>query len=132
MTGFTNEDKYFRIVCDWRDAAMADGWTMEQTYNTEEWDSACKLKKDGYDASVLTRIKKPAGKWKYETSVYLWGPDELVIRPPFPYNWSLIVKGLNTCNNCGATNLRTFRYSFAGRACEYCLPAMKRKYEQPG
>ena len=133
--GFTNDDAKFQAVADWFDAAIADGWLAEQTYKHEPLERAARLRRDGFTAQILRRSeangRKP-GKWKYEAMVSLWGPDRLAINPPFPYDMTAIIAGLRTCNACGATDVETQRYSFAGRCCAECRPEMARKHEYPG
>lgn len=128
--GFTNEDSHYRMVCDWRDAAIADGWTCEPAYpKSEDWTESCKLDKDGFSAMVITRTKTAGIKWKYEAMVSIWGKDKLQIIAKFPYNWEDVVDGLTTCNNCGAKNVHTERYSFAGRCCKDCISEMREIHE---
>lgn len=56
----------------------------------------------------------------------------LAIKTPKVYNFEEIVLGLKTCGICNTKNVQTFRYSFAGRCCENCLPAAKEKFEKHG
>jgi len=128
--GFTNDQEELNAAVAWREAAIKDGWIIEPTYKLEPMESHASLKKEGFHATVMARIKT-SGRWKYEAQVSVWGPDRLAIRPPRIYSWEAIVAGLNTCNVCGNTG-EMFSYSFAGRCCENCLPDMKKKHEYPG
>lgn len=44
------------------------------------------------------------------------------------WNWSLAEWN----EQCGAENVETYQYGFAGRACSKCLPPAKRRDEFPG
>ena len=70
-------------------------------------------------------IKNPQG------SVHVWGADGMAIKVGRVYSWEEIQAGLTMCNECGAHG-PTFRFSFAGRCCATCLPAMRKKHEYPG
>jgi hypothetical protein len=130
--GFTNDKNRIAEVRAWRDAAIADGWASAPTYGERESiDRACKMMRDGFVATCITREK--AGSWAYEASLSVWGPDGKSIRLRGPnYNFDEILAGLRSCNNCGATDVETHCYSFAGRCCAACLPAMREKSERPG
>lgn len=111
----------------WIDAAMSDGWIAEPMYRHEPINHAARLTRQGFVASVMAR-PHPA-----QPGVILWCPDGLQIKtPPGAYSWEAIVAGTRACNECGATDVDTFRYSFAGRCCAACLPAMRKKHEKPG
>lgn len=114
----------------YRDAAIADGWTCEPTYKNEPMDQAARLHKDGFVIQILARPKTE--KLRGSANVNIWGSDGLNIIPPDEYDWSAIVASLRYCGACGATDVDTTRYSFAGRCCLNCLPEMKRQYEKPG
>src|SRR3990167_2938315 len=131
--GFTNDiEEYEHVIC-WRDAAVADGWEIHPTYGGHESkDRACTLTRDGFKALVLTLDQLGAKNWKYEAEVNLWGPDGLMIPAGIEYDWERIQAGLRRCPKCGAQDVETHRFSFAGRACEVCLPELKREHEKPG
>ena len=131
MSTKAQRDKLERI-CRFRDAAVNDNWSIEQTYNTESQDRAAKLRRDGFTMNIVTRDGRRDNVNWVESAIHIWGPDDLVINPPINYDWGAIQKGLRTCNNCGKTNVETVRYSFAGRCCRACRPEMKRIHEQPG
>ena len=123
----------YDLAIQFRNAAVADGWEAKPTYENESIDRATSLTRDGFKMQIITRYD-PKGKvgFKYVTSVNLWGPDRLAIKPTKEYSWKAIIAGLRTCNHCEASDVETFRYSFAGRACEECLPALKAEHERPG
>lgn len=131
--GFKIED--YHAAVKWRDAAKADGWTSEPTYKTESEERACRLRKDGFVAHILTRTPEPK-PWntnpKHEGGVYLWGPDGLCIETPREYDFGAILAGLNKCGECKKDGVPTQRVGFAGRCCESCLPAARKKHEYPG
>lgn len=116
----------------WRDAAVADGWSIEPTYKNEDVNRAASLKRDGFKASVFTRIYVRESGTFYECSVHVWGPDGLACTIPTTYDWPAIVASLRVCNECGASNVDTKRFSFAGRACADCLPAARAEHEKQG
>ena len=144
--GFTNDDKVYREVVAFRDAAIADGWVHRPTYESEPEERACRLSRGGFTMQILTRsrdneVLDPSrgyhhsihGKWKYEAQVNIWGPDGLCISPGSPvYDMERIKAGLRRCDACGAKDVETQRYSFAGRCCAKCRPEMAAKYEKPG
>lgn len=143
--GLTNDDKEYREVVDFRDAAIADNWAHHATYGNEAEDRASRLSKDGFTMKVLTRSRDNEvldpksgyhhsihGKWKYEAQVSIWGPDRLAINVTPPYNWEQIKAGLRRCHACQAEDVDTQRYSFAGRCCANCRPEMAKQHEKPG
>lgn len=113
----------------WRDAAIADGWDATPTYETESIDRATRLRRDGWEAQVLTRDDSPQS---ISATVHLWGPDGLAVRTGIAYDFDKLKAGLRTCMACKATDVDTQRYSFAGRCCAACRPEMARRTEQPG
>lgn len=129
--GFTNDNQEYQRVIHWRDAAVADGWEIRPTYDGHEsQERASRLTRNGFTVSILTRVD--VGKWKYEAKVNVWGPDGLMIPAGGEYDWPRLQAGLRTCPKCGASNVDTHRFSFAGRACSTCLPDLKREHERPG
>ncbi len=126
-----------RNVQKFRDDAVKDGWSIKPTYdNLESVDSASKLSKDGFIMSILTRtedlVKYPNIKDLYDAEIYIWGPDELRIEVPDHYDMELIKKNMRKCSNCGKFVDETVCYSFAGRCCNDCLPALRKEFEKPG
>lgn len=110
----------------WREAAIADGWQHEPLYAPHETEEqACRMARDGFKAHVIVR-------GNHGDSVAVWGPDGMQVRVPREYTWEAVVAGLRTCQPCGATDVDTVRYSFAGRCCAACRPAMARQHEYPG
>lgn len=128
--GHTNDVKYFEAANEFIRAAVADGWEHSQTYPSEAITRACRLTRDGFVISVITR--KDVGKWKYEVQLNAWAPDKLCIELPEVYSPDTFLKAEITCGVCKKEVEKTFRYSFAGRACQGCLTEAQRKHEQPG
>lgn len=118
----------------WRDAAVADGWSIEPTYQTEPVERAARLSRDGFSAQIITRTPEEGHRWRttYEGSVHIWGPDSLAVKAPHPYSWERLTAGLRTCHDCGATDVETQRVGFAGRTCAACLPDARKRIETPG
>ena len=121
----------------YRLAAVADGWESEPLYQNEPEEHAAKLRSAaGFVMHVIAR--SPDDRPEHVTrrapegGVHVWGPDGLAVRVGRTYSREEIDAGLTTCNNCGARAVRTFRYSFAGRACAACLPEMRRLHERRG
>lgn len=113
----------------WCAAAVADGWTIEPTYpGHEPVETAWRLSRAGFSVQGLSRPE--ADRMTPCASVHIWGPDALQIKPPPVYDWDAIVRGSRTCTACGAQDVDTQRYSFAGRCCAACRPEMARQHEQ--
>ncbi|MCF8534075.1 MAG: hypothetical protein K9G48_13790 [Reyranella sp.] len=130
--GLTNDVTRLEAARAYVAAAVADGWGIEPSYSSEPIESAAKLRREGFQMSVLMRVQDPARSTRYQVSISVWGPDGLVIRPPDAYDWVKIKGGLRRCNNCNAEDVDTERYSFAGRCCAACLPKMRADHEKPG
>jgi hypothetical protein len=128
----------------WRDAAVADGWSIRPTYDGhEDVSRAATLEKDGWTALIVTRVydeeyMKTAAPWlksmagKTDVSIAVWGPDTLAISVPMPYSFDSCIKMLRRCNDCKKEDVSTQRVSFAGRVCSTCLPAARKRDEYPG
>lgn len=119
----------------WRDAAVADGWSIEPTYgDSESVDRAARLSRVGWMAQVITRTPIEGNRHAnyYCGTIHVWGPDGLAVSPGHTYDWAHLVAGLRTCSACKATDVDTERYGFAGRCCAACLPTMRARTEQPG
>ncbi len=136
MTPPRNNIEHLQQIQKFRDDAVKDGWSIKPMYDHESVESASSLSKDGFCMQILTRTddlnKYPNVKTLYEISISIWGPDSLQIEPPQEYDMQKIVEGMRFCKHCGKTDVDTFRYSFAGRCCKDCLPALREKHEQPG
>jgi len=130
--GFTNDDDHIEAVRKWVADAVADGWTIRPTYESEPVESAAKMHKDGFTAMALMRVHEAGKKWKYEAQLSVWGPDGLAIRPSPYYDFTALKAGLRNCPVCRATDVETERYAFAGRCCAVCLPKMREMHEEPG
>ena len=132
MFGYTNDENEYKRVIKYREDAIRDGWESEEQDILFQH-SYTIMKKVGFVMHIISRVMdNPNAKWKYEAEITIWGTDQLQILPPQEYNFEDIVYSINTCPICGATEVNTFRYSFAGRCCEKCLPDMKNKHEFPG
>lgn len=132
--GFTNDENVMKGVRQYVSDAVADGWTIEPTYKTESADRAAHLRRDGFVMSVIARDDRDqkGRRYMFSASVSIWGPDGMAIRPPRFYNFDEIKARVRACDHCGAKDVETVRYSFAGRCCAKCLPEMRAKYEKPG
>lgn len=128
--GFTNDDKEYQRVIDYRAAVMKDGWATAPRYEHELISSYSEHKRDGFTLIICSR--SPAGKWKYQAQVNIWGPDGLAIAPPETYDGEKIKAGLRTCNYCHEANVDTQRVGFAGRCCKKCLSSQRKISEFPG
>jgi hypothetical protein len=120
----------------YREAAVADGWSIRPTYDSEPVTSAASLDKEGFHMSILARIndlkRYPNVKNLYDIDISIWGPDSLAVEPPKQYYMEAIRKGLRFCGCCGKTDVDTVRYSFAGRCCKECQPNLRAIHEKPG
>lgn len=115
----------------WREAAIADGWQAEPTYGDHEpLEQAWKLRRDGFTIQGLSR--PGSDKMLPSADVHIWGPDGLAIEPPAEYDFAAIVRGSQTCSECGAHPVTTERVAFANRVCAECAPDARRRYETPG
>ena len=115
----------------WEEDAVKDGWIAEPMYEKgESMETALSLRKDGFHVQMIRRPPKDRTKGNIDGSI--WGPDGLQIPWQMEYNWDNLVAATRVCGNCGAQDVPTFRYSFAGRCCKDCLPKMRAKYEKPG
>lgn len=116
-------------------AAIADGWTL-----VEESRGCLRLEKPDPIFSHPGTIG-PKGPWilmcwkipSWQSQrLSIWAPDGLQITVPDVYDWAAIQERVRYCEECKRSDVDTFRYSFAGRACEECLPALKAEHERPG
>lgn len=144
--GFTNDPNEYEAVTRYREAAKADGWSSEPTYNSESEERASTHSKAGFTMHVIARsrdnfVENPkAGifarnqgtTWSYEAKVNIWGPDGLFINPGKEYGWEKIKAYLRHCPECNAEDVDTERAGFANRVCEKCAPALRSRIERPG
>lgn len=115
----------------WREAALADGWTIEPTYQQHEpMETAFKMHRDGFLVQGLAR--PPSATMLGTGEIHCWGPDGLAIHAGEIYDFAALQADLRICHNCAKADVDTMRYSFAGRCCAECLPEMRRVHEQPG
>lgn len=139
--GYFGEDpRYNEHVAAYRDAMVADGWSIEPTYRHEPVESAARLVREGFVCQILTRDKgasetrepRDRGLKRYEASLSMWGPDRLALRPPYPYSFAACEARTRTCHDCGKSDVPTERVGFAGRVCADSLPAARKRVETPG
>lgn len=109
----------------WRDAAIADGWACEPTYQTQPLESACTLSREGFAASISIG--------KREGSVWVWGPDMLQIPDHgVEYDFERLKRNLKLCDQCGQYAERCTRVGFANRVCDDCKSGAQKRIEFPG
>jgi hypothetical protein len=132
--GFSNDVADLEAVRQWVATAVADGWQIEPTYQTEPVESAATLDKGGFRAMALMRDRgeNHDRRYRYEAKVSAWGPDGLAISVPATYDFALIEKAVRRCGECGREDVDTQRVGFAGRTCADCLPAARKKHEYSG
>ena len=123
-------------AAQYREDALADGWASEPLSKWESEESWSSLRRDGFVLQIVARAPHPKTEHLMEQKnpeggVWAWGPDGMAISIGSRYSWDELHAGLTTCNECRAHG-PTFRYSFAGRCCAGCLPAMRKKHEYPG
>ena len=106
----------------WRDAAVANNWTVKPTY---EPDKAVTLTRDGFVA-IATMFGNNGD------SLTVWGPDNLQIVVPVEYSWDCIQENLKRCLECKRISDAVDRAGFAGRYCNECLPEQRRVREFAG
>jgi len=128
--GFTNDHEKVVAARAFMDAAASDGWSIKPTYS-EPVECAASLERDGFSMLIIAR-ENGGEKFKYQAQVNIWGPDRLAIAAPKEYSWAKILGALSHCNVCDKDGVEIHRYSFAGRCCADCLPAMRAKHERPG
>jgi hypothetical protein len=127
MTKITISD-----VHTWREAAANDGWEIDKTYGNEKLESAWSATRGGWIVLALARPKGEQLNFDV-ASINIWGLDGLSCRAPIPYpGFDELQPLLRKCNCCGADDVETQRYSFAGRCCADCRPEMARQTERPG
>ena len=132
--GWTEEIR--QRAAQYRSDALADGWTSEPLSKWESEELWSRLHRDGFTLQIVARLPRPQSEHsiaikKPNGMVHAWGPDGMGIKIGRHYSWDELRAGLTTCNECG-TRGKTYRFSFAGRCCATCLPAMKKKHEYPG
>lgn len=141
--GYTNDPTELANVVSFREAAIADGWTLEKVYDHEPADSYGKLSRNGFLMHVNARDAERQHEWgahkkgerykyRYQAEITIWGPDGLVVKAPSPYSWEEISSGTTICSKCKSRNVPTQRVGFAGRVCAACLPEARASIETPG
>ncbi len=120
--GFTSDKTRLKAARQYRLDALADGWIEEKPEHSKDpLNQYSHLSRDtGWKMHVMARINPEGSTSKYQCSVDVWGPDGLVVRTPNVYSREELKRGVKHCNVCGADNVKTQRYSFAGRGCKSC------------
>lgn len=116
----TEREKFIALCREWRDAAIADGWSVEPTYQHESVDRAFKLRRDGYVVQGIAR--EGDERTLPSAELHIWCPRGIAIPPPAAYDFEAIKKSEQTCGYCGDYPVQTQRVAFANRACEKCGP----------
>lgn len=145
----------------WRDSALNDGWTMRQTYVHEDVNRASTLQRlivphGLFKVHIITRPNVLSGEDKDWSlgggEISAWGPDDLSIKVPLEYpGLKYFADALVTCPHCHRGPNREYfqerdavpfadeynpvatrRYSFAGRTCDACAPALQKVHEREG
>jgi hypothetical protein len=128
--GLTNDEQEINEVSAFREAAIADGWEAQPGSAAELIEDYAHLSKEGFKMHTMSR-RLVNSKFKFQASVHIWGPDGWAIGLLGPiYNWDEIKAGVRRCNECGAEDVETERYSFAGRCCAGCRPKMAAQHER--
>lgn len=138
--GFTNYEAQYRRVKAWKEAAVADGWSIEPTYPPqgqnagESVERAARLHRDGWTVQILTRDNQddPGRKWKYEAQVSVWDADGRGVTPGDTYDPNHLKESSMRCDGCGKLVEKVHPVAFANKACSECLPNMRREMEKPG
>jgi hypothetical protein len=134
---FKPSEEMKRFVVAWRAAAIADGWEHTATYGLEPIERACRLKREGFLVSILTREpwegnkSIPATK-STEYSINAWGPDGLSLKITALYSFEDLKRNLLLCGECGKYSVSTSRVAFVNRVCPKCIVAARKKYETKG
>ncbi len=120
--GLTNDKKRLAAAKQFRLDALADGWVEETPLHSKEpLEQYSHLSRStGWKMHIMARVNKDGGKFKYQVSVDIWGPDMLCIKVPMQYDRAVIKAGMKRCSLCSAEGVETTRFSFAGRCCINC------------
>lgn len=106
-----------RVLAEqWRDAALADDWRMEQTYVHEDVNRACTLKlflypPAAFKVHIITRPNVLEGNdWTLGGGeVHAWGSDDLSMVVPIVYpGKQYFIDALSTCPHCHKGPNRSF------------------------
>ena len=128
--GLTDDAEHIEAVRTFIAAAVTDGWLIAPTYGSESVERAATLEREGFKMQALMRDDGDKPGYRYQAQIHMWGPDGLSIHPASTYDWPEIQASCRTCNLCGKKDTETFRYSFAGRCCEACVPKARAEYER--
>ena len=132
-----NDEQAVQVVHRFREAAIADGWSAQPTYEGHETvERAARLYREGFQLQLLSRA--PTGKPFenfYHASISAWGPDGLAIETPgngeYP-GFAFFIAGTKRCAKCERGDVETVRVGFAGRYCRECAPEARKRFETPG
>ncbi|MEF8793998.1 hypothetical protein [Thiohalorhabdus sp.] len=101
-------------IIQWRDAAIADGWLVVPKVPGQDWEQACVLHREDFQALCVTRNEGT-------DTLTIWAPDGMQVPTPNPYDWEKVKDGVSTCLFCGATGIAPHLVGEGGRACKECL-----------
>lgn len=104
----------------WLDAALADGWTSEDTGDKTYW----RIERAKFKVAITMRPK-------VSPSVNAWAPDGLSLQLPDVYDWKQLKANTVVCQHCGAVG-RVTRLAFCNRACPSCREKLAPTLEAPG
>lgn len=114
-------------IARWVQDAIADGWTHGPIYEHEPEETAMRLERDGFRASVFMRPILSGH------SLYAWAPDDCAVDAPERYDMQQLRRNVHKCGKCGQyVDDATVRVGFANRACRRCAPALRKEIETPG
>jgi hypothetical protein len=112
-----------------------DGWEIKHQY--EENDPFFTATKEGFKIMIDCRLHPnatitPTFSKGILARIHAWGPDEIAIEPPFPYEWLKFKEAVFICEFCGKKVDKTYRVGFANRSCANCLPKARQELEKSG
>lgn len=133
MDKLSNERASYDKAVAYREAAIADGWDCEASYEIESVKRAARLTRDGWVIQILSRDNRDrTRKFNYDASVAVWAPDRLAVRARHPYSFEQLEAATRECLYCDAKDVDTVLISFAGRCCAECRPRLAKTHERPG
>lgn len=115
----------------YRDAAVADGWSLRATYEHEAVERAASLERDGWVMLIISRAPRDDTEMP-TSSVCIWAPDKAQIRPPLTYDFAAMTAATKVCTQCKAEGVETKRLAFASRVCAACEESYARTHMGPG
>jgi hypothetical protein len=116
----------------YREAAVADGWSVRPTYDGHEAvERAATLERDGWVMHIIARTPRDDTELP-SASVCIWAPDKAQIRPPLTYDFAAMVAATKVCIACKSEGVETRRLAFASRVCAACEDDYRRTHMGPG